>query len=145
MKSLEVLITRAEQRTENALQALGLTQRRCTQAEQQLAALGSYRHDYQRKLQSAMLNGLDTGRYRNYVSFLDSLDSAIAQQQDALARLQQQLAQCQQEWTEEKRALDAYATLAQRRSQQALLQSQRREQKATDEYAQRLFFNRLER
>lgn len=136
---LDTLITRAEQRAEAALRAVGQAQRQCAQARQQLDALSDYRHDYQAKLQDAMAAGLDTGRYRNYVSFLDSLDSAIGQQRGVLDRHQQELAQCQQQWTTEKRALDAYATLAERRARQASAVAQRREQKTLDEYAQRLF------
>ncbi|MFT4190104.1 MAG: flagellar export protein FliJ [Comamonas sp.] len=142
---LDTLITRAGQRTDDALQALGLAQRRCTQARQQLGALSDYRHDYQSRLQDAMATGLDTGRYRNYVSFLDSLDQAIAQQQGVLDSAQQQFAQCQRQWIEEKRALEAYATLAQRRARQASVIAQRREQKTLDEYAQRLHARHAER
>lgn len=136
---LHTLIARAEQRTDDALQAMGTAQRRCTQAQQQLDALRNYRHDYQTKLQSAMQTGLNTSSYRNYVSFLDSLDSAIRQQGGVLERHQHQFVQSQQQWVQEKRSLDAYSTLAQRRARQAQTVAQRREQKTLDEYALRLF------
>ncbi|CAM4298486.1 flagellar export protein FliJ [Kerstersia similis] len=135
---LDTLIDLARQRVDDALQAFGQAQARYNQARQQLQALYDYCDDYRRNLQQGMGQGMQTATYRNYSSFLDSLDQAIAQQNSLLQSHQQQLTELRQRWLEEKRKLDAYATLAERRSRAADSLTQRREQRAMDEYSARL-------
>ncbi|AZV92984.1 flagellar export protein FliJ [Kerstersia gyiorum] len=135
---LDTLIDLARQRTDDALQAFGQAQGKCNQARQQLQALHEYCDDYRHNLQHGMGQGMQTATYRNYSSFLDSLDQAIAQQNGILQSQQRQLEALRQRWLDEKRKLDAYVTLATRRTHAADLVAQRREQRAMDEVSARL-------
>jgi flagellar FliJ protein len=83
---LNTLADLAQDDTDKAARELGRLQGLRTQAEQQLNALTQYRQEYRVRMQAIAAEGMSSSRWHDFSRFLDSLDHAIRQQTNALAR-----------------------------------------------------------
>ena len=107
------------------------------QAEQQLELLAQYRDEYHARFLAAARDGLSRDQWRNYQSFLDKLDTAIAQAREIVAQSHQLTAAGQQEWLAKRGRVKAFDTLAQRHQARIDYVEMRLEQKALDEHSSR--------
>lgn len=106
-------------------------------AKTKLAMLQNYRDEYGARFCRAVQDGLDHPQWRNYQGFLNRLDEAISQQQDAVRRQETRTAGGQAAWQQQRIRLKAFDALSERhRANQAKLDL-REEQKAQDEFAAR--------
>lgn len=132
--ALETLLDLARTRTDDAAKRLGMLCAQGVHMEAKLDLLLQYREDYRARFQDLMRQGLTASGWRNYQSFLDKLDDAIAQQQNAVLSTQQRVAAGKAAWQSAKRTSSSYETLAQRRQRLESQHSAKREQRETDEY-----------
>jgi flagellar FliJ protein len=135
--TLNTLVDLAQDQTDIAARELGKLQALRTQAEQQLAALTQYREEYRQRMQSLMRDGMTSSRWHDFSQFLDSLDMAIRQQGEALARAEAQLLAGRANWQQQKRKLNSYDTLVTRAEAREQQVADRRDQRNMDEYAAR--------
>jgi flagellar export protein FliJ len=135
---LDTLIEMARDSTDKAARVLGELSAQRQHAARQLEMLREYRQDYLQRLQSALQSGLSAADCHNYQRFIATLDEAIAQQLVALERADAQLADGRLAWQREKRRLSSFDTLLGREQRAQAVRDMRREQRANDEYSNRL-------
>lgn len=104
------------------------------QASERLNLLIQYRDEYHTRLLDAAKNGLSRNQWRNYQSFLDRLDTAIAQALELVAQSQERTAAGRQEWIAKHGRVKAFDALAQRHQARQDYAEQRNEQKVLDEH-----------
>jgi flagellar protein FliJ len=107
------------------------------QATQRLELLVQYRDEYHLRFLEAARQGLGPDQWRNYQSFLERLDSAIAQAQELVAQSGQRKAAGQQEWLDKRGKVKAFDALAHRHKARVDYAERRQEQKAQDEHSAR--------
>lgn len=134
---LDTLIELAQTRTDEAAKRLGVLQNAERSASQQLELLLAYRQDYATRLQAQMCRGLSAARWGNFQHFLATLDQAIARQRTAVDQASGLLERGRGEWQQQRRRLNAFDTLAERRLRLALATLAKREQRDSDERAAR--------
>lgn len=132
----------ARDRTEDALRRLAALQNASASASQKLELLQQYRRDYGVQLQQLMAQGMESAQWRNYQHFLATLDGGIEQQRAASEQAQARLAGGRTDWQHQQRRLNAFETLAERLQRQERAEQARREQRASDEQAARMCFDR---
>jgi len=135
---LATLIGLAQDDVDAAAQRLGRLTRERDDVKQQLDALITYRDEYHARFTESARSGMAAGNVRNFQAFIDTLDTAIAQQQrlyeQALARLEA----AKPEWRHQKQKLGSYEVLQARGDAAEARQTARREQRDTDEHAARM-------
>lgn len=133
--ALETLIELAQTRTDDAARRLGFLNAQGLDMEAKLVLLTQYSDEYRARFRASMQQGLTASGWRNYHEFIDKLDAAISQQQEALANMRQRVAASKAAWQSERRVLNSYDTLAQRHRQIRLAHQAKQEQRETDERA----------
>jgi len=132
----------ARNRTDDALRRLAALQNASASASQKLDMLLQYRRDYGAQLQTLMAQGMDSAQWRNYQHFLATLDGGIEQQRAAAEQSQARVATGRTDWQHQQRRLNAFETLAERLQRQERAEQARRDQRASDEQASRMCFDR---
>lgn len=137
--TLQVLLQHEQDERDRALAARTQSMQRVQQAEDQAAQLLGYRSEYQARWALRFNTGGGTKAIVDcYRSFMQRLDQAVQQQQRSVAQAQVQLQRAAGELLEAERKLAAVRKLIERRGAQARFAAQRREQKHSDEIAQRM-------
>lgn len=135
--TLDTLIELATDEAGRAAVQLGHSIRYATDAEQKLAMLIQYREEYDARFQQNLKIGLSAGDYRNYQSFIDKLDQAIADQQQIVQIARNRIDQDRSSWQSSEKKRASFDTLATRVQKAAQKKESRIEQKEMDEYAMR--------
>lgn len=135
---LATLIELATEELDDAQRTLGQAQQACTEAENQTQSLIQYRDEYRSRLTSSAQAGLSGANWRNFQTFIDTLDAAIDQQRRVLAAARHKLEQAHVVWAEKRRKLTSYDALAERVRQREQIVVARREQRESDEYAAKI-------
>lgn len=107
-------------------------------ARQKLEMLVDYRRDYDGRLAQTATGGIDVEKLKSYRQFLVNLQRAIDQQTELVVQAQQRVAQARAQWLAEQRRVDSFRILDERRTAAEHRESNRREQKLTDELALRM-------
>ncbi|WP_124949958.1 flagellar export protein FliJ [Sulfuriferula thiophila] len=135
--AIQTLIELASKEVDEFARRLGVAMRTHEDNEQKLTLLLQYREDYANRCQQDLSSGLSTQGYQNFRVFLNKLDDAIDGQREIIKHSQHHIEVERQAWQTAERKRMSFDTLAHRAQQQAQQQAVRREQKATDEYANR--------
>lgn len=135
--ALETLIDLATSQTDEAAKRLGQAIRACEDTEQKLALLLQYRDDYEARFKSGLAVGISAMGYRNFQTFLEKLDTAIAGQQQIVQEAQRRIVSERSAWQSCERKRMSYDTLATRAQQAEQRKENKRDQKMMDEYATR--------
>ena len=143
--TLTLLIERSRENYETAARALGLATSQRERQVQKLTTLEEYRAEYRGRMDRHAENGLAMPELLNYRRFVAQLDQAVEQQQQAVRRADQGVEAARLRWQEAHRALKSYEVLLDRRSSAAELVANRREQRESDAYAQRIAQTRKSR
>ena len=98
-----------------------------------------YRETYQKQLQDASQNGINHVEWHNFVSFINKLDTAIAEQKLALQYAEHNRKTGNEDYQSCQRKLNTYDTISQRYRRIKVLDQKRREQKEMDEFASNQF------
>ena len=142
LKTLQEL---ADMRTDTAVANLGALMQSLQRQEAKLALLNQYRAEYQERLLAAKQRGLDGMALRNFHDFLERLERAVAEQQNAVAAAQRSVERGREEWRTLDQRSRAYDTLSQRFDSAAQRRAAAAEQKSQDDHAARLAAGKRER
>ncbi len=106
-------------------------------AHKTLAMLRQYRDEYTARFRQAVQDGLGQPEWRNFQEFLDRLDEAVRQQEQAANLKAAHTAAGQAEWQRQRSRLNAFDTLSERHRAGEARRELRHEQKLQDEFAAR--------
>lgn len=129
----ELMKTRADEATQQLARLLASER----SAKEKLDMLQNYRDDYAGRFRAAAQNGLTQGQWRNYQSFLDRIDEAIAAQKKAVAQQVQRTESGKSNWQQQRMKLKAFDTLSDRHFASENAREMKQDQKAQDEFAAR--------
>nr|WP_280637411.1 flagellar export protein FliJ [Chromobacterium subtsugae] len=137
-----MLIHLAEERQQAAAERMSLAQNRLNEARARLEQLDAFREEYRQRLVGGGGKGMSIVQYQDFHRFLSRLDEAMIQQQQDLDRCTQRFVMERQAWQMEYKKLKAYEKLLQREQEREAREEARRQQKQTDEFATRQFWDR---
>jgi flagellar protein FliJ len=135
---IKTLIERAQDDVDAAATQLGHAHRSRADVETQLDALIRYRDEYHASFSASAQAGMPAGNWRNFQSFIDTLDAAIAQQRRLLAAATSRVEAAKPEWQRQKQKLGSYEVLQARGETVRARSAARREQRDTDEHAAKM-------
>src|SRR5580698_1916199 len=135
---LTTLIELATEELDEAQRALGKAQQTHTEAEAQTQSLIEYRDEYRSRLTSSAQAGLTGANWRNFQTFIDTLDAAIEQQRRVLVAARHKLDAAREAWAEKRRKVTSYEALAERVRQRERAAQGRLEQRESDEHAAKI-------
>ena len=138
----QLLIHLAEERQQAAAERMSLAQNRLNEARARLEQLDAFREEYRQRLVGGGGKGMSIVQYQDFRRFLSRLDEAMVQQQQDLDRSTQRFVMERQAWQMEYKKLKAYEKLLQREQEREAREEARRQQKQTDEFATRQFWDR---
>jgi flagellar FliJ protein len=119
--------------------ALGLAtiERKVAEAEAKLQELERYRSDYDKQFAQRAGRGIGATSLRDYQAFLARLSEAIRQQQAVVKRAQSERDAERQRWQEAAKRAKALGHVVEQWQTEERRASDRREQRESDERAQR--------
>lgn len=134
---LQTLLERAEQERDAAGAVLRQVEAQVAQAEQQAQALHSYRGEYDQRWTARFQQAGTPELLHCHRGFGQRLDQAIGHQQANTRQLAQRLQQARHQLLAREQRVAAVRKLIGRRQAELLASANRRDQRATDEAAQR--------
>lgn len=137
--TIYTLLTFAERECDNAKLNLMQLNNDYQHALSQLNVLRDYRNGYGDQLQFQITQGLDILHYHNYNTFLANLDQAINQQTAFVSNKLKLVDLAKREWQNYEQKKLSYQKLYERQLKEAKIQTNRIEQKLSDEYSVHLF------
>lgn len=137
---LQTLIELTENELDTAAKNLGRNIKARDQANEQLAMLIQYRGDYESKLQLNAKQGLNVAQFANFQAFIGKLDDAIDGQKKLILDAEYRVKIATQQWQELEKKRLSYEVLNKKNIKQEQIREGRRDQKQTDEAANRKLF-----
>ena len=134
---LETLMDLARRETDDAAKRLGAALKAVDEAKQKHEMLVSYREEYIKRFEAAQQAGITPMAYRNFVAFIEKLETAIKGQLDMIKHAEYRSTQEKTAWQTSERKRMSYSTLNDRADAAALKLENKRDQKAMDEHAAR--------
>nr|WP_276539315.1 flagellar export protein FliJ [Chromobacterium alkanivorans] len=131
----------AEDKQKAAAERMRLAQGRLADARSRQEQLDAFRGEYRQRLTSRGAQGITALQYQDFQRFLARLDEAMVQQQGEVERCTQRFLLERQAWQHEYKKLKAYEKLLQREQERAVVREARLQQKASDEFATRRFWD----
>lgn len=125
------------QKERKAAAMLGESLKQRAEAKQQLDKLRQYLEEYLERFSKAVHKGLTSRQILEYQVFIDKLEVAIAQQEQAVVQSQQALDASKAQWQGRYRKSRAMDNAVARMQAEETKQEERLEQKDSDERAQR--------
>ena len=144
LESLQLLMQRERQLSDEAQSALRRADDAARRARDQHRQLLAYRGEYEARWSAQFHRGGTMDILRCYRSFMQRLDQAVAMQARQAELAERQHAQARQTLLECERRLASLRKLAERRSAELAQAGRRREQKHSDEQAQRMRWSRTQ-
>ncbi|QSN61178.1 flagellar export protein FliJ [Caballeronia sp. M1242] len=142
---INTLIELAQEELDAATKKLGKLQQERNEAEKQLESLVAYRDEYHARFTASAQQGTTAQTLRNFQAFVDTLDSAIAQQRMLLVTADQRIEAAKPEWRLKKQKVGSYEVLAARGEAVLARKAARVEQREADEHAAKVLRMRAER
>ena len=137
--SLKLLLELAQQQTDSSAKKLGKLSFQQQEAEKKLNLLLQYRQNYQSYLQNSSVQGIDHMEWLNFTAFMNKLDTAIAEQRQAVLHAQSKRMAGNNEFLSHQRKLKSYDTLSKRQQNAENQRQTKHEQKLQDEFASNAF------
>lgn len=137
-----LLIRLADDRQQAAGERMKQAQGRLNDARSSLEQLDAFRAEYQQRLTQGGMKGMSISQWQDFQKFLLRLNDAVTVQQGEVERCIQRFMLEQQSWQNEYKKLKAYEKLLKREQQRASIKTARLQQKNSDEFATRQFWNR---
>jgi flagellar FliJ protein len=138
MQSLQVLMQREQHQCDLAQSALQRASEAARRAGEQREQLLAYRSEYQERWTGQFSQGGTMDILQCYRSFMQRLDQAVAMQTRQAELSQLQLAQARRELLDAERRVASVRKLLERRAAEQAHAGRQREQKLSDEQAQRM-------
>ncbi|SMF24915.1 flagellar export protein FliJ [Pseudogulbenkiania subflava] len=137
-----LLVRLAEEKQEASAERMRQAQARLAEALSRLDQLGAFRNEYRQRLLQGGGQGMAVAQWQDFHRFIARLDEAMATQQTEVDRCKQTFLLARQAWNNERKQLKAFETLIEReRARQEVLEA-KRQQKLSDEFATRRFWDR---
>ncbi len=133
--SLKILQDLAKQQTDAAAKLLGRLNYQQQEAEKKLQLLVQYRDSYQSQFKNTSKQGIDQIQWRNYIAFMNKLDTAITEQRQAVLFAQNKKNVGSNEFISCQRKLKSYETLVHRQQLAEIQRQIKNDQKIQDEFA----------
>ncbi len=127
----------ASNKEHKAAAALGDSLRLREEAEHRLEDLRRYHAEYLERYRAMVAGGATAATFRGYQSFLDKLELAIREQQEAVARAEAACERSKVEWRDRHAHSKAMDNAVGRMQQREREDADKREQKDQDERNQR--------
>ena len=143
--SLHMLMQREQQHCDQAQTALQRADDAARRAREQCEQLLSYRGEYEARWSAQFHQGGTMDILMCYRSFMQRLDQAMAMQQRQAEMAERHRTQAQQRLLDCERRLASVRKLMERRMAELAQRVRQREQKHTDEQAQRMRWNNTQR
>jgi flagellar FliJ protein len=134
---LETLMDLARRETDDAAKRLGIALKAVEDAKQKHEMLLGYREEYLKRFEAAQAAGITPMAYRNFVAFIEKLDTAVKGQMDIIKHAEHRSTQEKTAWQASERKRMSYSTLNDRADAAALKLENKRDQKQMDEHAAR--------
>ena len=132
------LVQQVATRTERErAERLAEAERNAIEAEQKLVALERYRNEYEEQLAQRGAGGVDISGVREFQAFLARLGEALVSQRQVLAAARATREQMLNSWREAAQRAQVVQTLADRWQTEERREEDRRDQRESDELAQR--------
>jgi flagellar FliJ protein len=138
LQSLQLLMQREQQRCDQAQSALRHADDAARRAREQREQLLAYRGEYQSRWTAQFHQGGTMDILMYYRSFMQRLDQAVTLQTRQAELSELQLAQARRDLVESERRVASVRKLIERRAAELAHAGRQREQKQTDEQAQRM-------
>jgi flagellar FliJ protein len=145
LQSLQVLMQREQQRCDQAQSALRRADEAARRAREQRDQLLAYRGEYQARWTAQFHQGGTMDILMYYRSFMQRLDQAVALQTRQAELGELQLAHARRELMESERSVASVRKLIERRAAELAHAGRQRDQKQTDEQAQRMRWHNTQR
>lgn len=127
-----------ESREEQAAQKLADSQRHLSDQQQRLNSLSQFRDEYAQQFTQVGRQGMGASQLRDYQAFLAKLDNAVKQQERMVEVAVSDVETRKRVWLNTRNETRKANTLLDRYLYQEQRQEDRREQKDSDERAQRM-------
>lgn len=137
VQTLQLVLAQAERERDAALLALQQATARAQSARAQATSLNQYQGEYQARWQASFRSSTGIETLQAYQGFGARLTDAIDQQGQLAGVLEIRLEAARAALAEKETRAASVRKLIERRLAEAKVQTQRQEQKATDEFAQR--------
>lgn len=134
---LEPVLRLAQEALDAATRRLGELEQKLQAEEHKLAQLEVFRAEYRERLQSALAQGLEAPRLKDFQGFLGRLELAIRRQKEIVAEAEQRREEAHRQWLEARRRLKTFEVLRTRHERAEAREAARREQREQDEHARR--------
>jgi len=134
---LETLMDLARRETDDAAKRLGVALKAVDEAREKHQMLVGYREEYLKRFEAAQAAGITPMAYRNFVAFIEKLETAIKGQLDMIKHAEYRSEQEKAAWQASERKRMSYSTLNDRADAAALKLENKRDQKLMDEHAAR--------
>jgi len=145
VESLQLMMQREQQHCDQAQSALQRADESARRAREQCRQLVAYRGEYEARWSAQFNQGGTMDILICYRSFMQRLDQAVTVQKRQAEMAERQLAQARQLLMACERRLASVRKLLERRIAELAQLGRRREQKQTDEQAQRMRWNNTQR
>ena len=140
--TLSLLLERAEGERDEAARALHTAGKQAEAARAQHGELSGYRQDYQQRWTETFAQGTTMSIVDCYQSFGQRLDQAVTTQNHVANHADQRQVRAREALRQAELRVAALRQLIARRQAEAAKVAQRREQRATDEFAARAHLRR---
>ncbi len=127
----------ARRETDDAAKRLGAALKAVDDAKQKKEMLVNFREEYVKRFEAAQAAGITPMAYRNFVAFIEKLETAIRGQTDMITHAENRSQQEKAVWQASERKRMSYSTLNDRADAAALKLENKRDQKQMDEFAAR--------
>jgi flagellar FliJ protein len=134
---LETLMDLARRETDDAAKRLGIALKAVDEARQKHQMLVGYQNEYIKRFEAAQAAGITPMAYRNFVAFIEKLDTAVKGQLEMIKHAELRSEQEKAAWQASERKRMSYSTLNDRADAAALKLENKRDQKQMDEHAAR--------
>jgi len=135
------LIKLAEDKQAAAAERMRQAQGKVLDAMNRQEQLENFRNEYRERLTTGGMKGMSIAQWQDFQKFLGRLDEAVRIQQGDTEFAKQRFIMERQAWRNEHKKLKAYEKLLEREREREQLVQARREQKMTDEFATRRFWD----
>jgi flagellar FliJ protein len=134
---LETLMDLARRETDDAAKRLGIALKAVDEARQKHQMLVGYQAEYIKRFEAAQAAGISPMAYRNFVAFIEKLETAVKGQLEMIRHAELRSEQEKAAWQASERKRMSYSTLNDRADAAALKLENKRDQKQMDEHAAR--------
>ncbi|WP_119968993.1 flagellar export protein FliJ [Shewanella japonica] len=113
--------------------------------QSQLDALNNYRLEYMKQMGENQGKTLSASQYHSFHEFIKQVDQALLQQVNAVKEAEKQTGYRQVYWQEKQQKRKAVELLLEKNAQKAQQLANKKEQKASDEFAMQQFIRKKSR